>query len=104
MRRHHRVVGQWLSTATPLTLPRLGLPAFQVESAFPVVAVVGLFRPRLVIARTVLEACTPDELEAVLDHERAHIRHHDNIRRLLLIHSERDTGAKRGKYNEIVSS
>lgn len=84
VRRHRRVVGAWLHAATPVAMPGIGLPAFLIESSFPVVAVVGVVRPRLVIARHVLETCTAEELDAVLDHERAHIRHHDNLRRLLL--------------------
>jgi beta-lactamase regulating signal transducer with metallopeptidase domain len=32
----------------------------------------------------VLEACTPEELEAILAHEQGHIDRHDNLRRLLM--------------------
>jgi Zn-dependent protease with chaperone function len=37
-----------------------------------------------VIARSVLQACTPQELEAVLAHEKGHIDRRDNLRRLLM--------------------
>jgi Zn-dependent protease with chaperone function len=83
--RHRRIVNGWLNAATPITLTGVGIPVMRVESEFPIVAVVGVFRPRLVIARSVLEACTPDELEAILEHECRHITRGDNLWRTLLI-------------------
>ena len=74
----------WLETAAPLSTDDLGVPAFAVTSAFPVVAVIGFWRPRLVIARSVLAACTRDELEAILRHERHHLERRDNLRRAVL--------------------
>jgi Zn-dependent protease with chaperone function len=61
------------------------VPATIVESAFPIVALVGLVAPRIFLARSVLEACTAAELNAVVAHERAHAAAHDNLRRLALI-------------------
>jgi Zn-dependent protease with chaperone function len=46
-----------------------------------VVAAVGVFRPMLIIARPVLAACTPEELRAILAHERHHLARRDNIGR-----------------------
>ncbi len=60
------------------------MPALAVTAPFPIVAVLGLRRPTLVIARSVLAACTPDELRAILAHEQGHIDRRDNLRRLLL--------------------
>jgi hypothetical protein len=59
-----------------------GLPAAVIDSAFPIVAIVGLVTSRLFVARSVLEACSSEEFEAVLAHERAHARQYDNLRRL----------------------
>jgi hypothetical protein len=74
----------WQQTAVPAAIDDLGVPAFLVTSAFPVVAVVGFWRPRLVIARSVLAACTADELHAILRHERHHLERRDNLRRAVL--------------------
>jgi bla regulator protein blaR1 len=49
-----------------------------------VVAVVGVIRPKLFVARSVLVACSDEELAAILSHEEAHLRRHDNARRLLM--------------------
>lgn len=83
--RHRRLLRQWLRHAEPVTLPGVAIPAFAINTTFPVVAVVGIFRPRLVIARRVLDGCPAEELDAILAHERVHIARNDNARRLLLL-------------------
>jgi Zn-dependent protease with chaperone function len=66
------------------TLPTRPLPASIIDTTFPVVAIVGLVASRLFVARSVLEACSPDEFDAVLAHEHAHARQYDNLRRLVV--------------------
>ncbi len=83
--RHRRVLRTWLADATHVELAGVNVPALAINTTFPVVAVVGVLRPRLVVARRVLEACPPEELTAILDHERGHIARHDNLRRMLLL-------------------
>jgi Zn-dependent protease with chaperone function len=73
-----------LVAATRGTLSTAPLPASIIDTAFPVVAIVGLVLPRLFVARSVLDACSPEELDAVLAHEQAHAREHDNLRRLAM--------------------
>lgn len=58
-----------------------------VEDDAPVLAISGLFRPRLLISRSVLRALSDDELEAALSHEYAHHASRDNAKRLLLLFS-----------------
>jgi hypothetical protein len=79
-----RVVREWMATAEPITMPGIEIPTFAVTSAFPVVAVVGIFRLRLIVARSVLAACTPAQLLAIAAHERRHVRAHDNLRRAII--------------------
>lgn len=71
-------------TATPLTVPGVGLPAWQLDTAFPLVAIAGVWRPRFLIARRVVEQIPGDELHLIVRHELAHARQHDNVARLLL--------------------
>lgn len=78
-----RLLTSWLADATPLSLPGVTLPAFRIDSGFPVVAVVGIFRPTLVVDVTVLDGCSTDELRAILAHEQGHLRRWDNLRRAL---------------------
>jgi hypothetical protein len=79
-----RALREWLTTAERLSLDHVAMPAYVVASAFPIVAVIGLFRPRLIVARVVLESCSADELNAILAHERCHVRSRDNVRRTVL--------------------
>ena len=82
-----RLLSVWLTNATRfecpavLGLPRLTLPAYRIDTRFPVVAVVGIVRPILVVDRTVLDACSPQELSAILAHEHGHLHRWDNLRR-----------------------
>lgn len=82
-RRTRRTVGQWLASAKEVGLPGIDAPVFAVSAAFPIVAVVGLVRQRVIIARSVLEACSADEVGAILAHEQMHIDRHDNARRAM---------------------
>ena len=86
-RLHHRtsrVLGSWLATAEEVRLPDVPTPVLAISSSFPIVAVVGLMRQRVIIARSVLDVCSPDELRAILAHEQAHLDRHDNLRRAIL--------------------
>jgi Zn-dependent protease with chaperone function len=79
-----RTVGHWLEGSRPISLPGIGVPVFAVTSAFPIVAVIGLWRPRMIIADSVLDSCTPDELQAIIAHEQGHMTRRDNLRRWLM--------------------
>src|SRR5688572_25827244 len=74
----------WLAKARPLNLPHAGMRAFEIDLAFPLVAVLGAVRPRLFISTTVLRACTEDEIAAIIEHERRHVLSADNIMRVLM--------------------
>lgn len=82
--RTRRVLRGWMASASPILLPGAPIPAFAVDAEFPIVAVVGIFRPRLILARSVIERCSAEELDAVLAHERGHLLRRDNARRALL--------------------
>jgi len=74
----------WMAGAQSINIPGVRIPAYCVETAFPIVAVVGARRPTLVIARPVLDACSEEELAAILAHEQGHIARRDNLRRALI--------------------
>lgn len=80
--RTMRLTEAWMADATPVALTGLPIPAFSINTGYPVVAVIGVLRPRLVIDRLVLRACAEPELQAILAHERGHVRRWDNLRRL----------------------
>jgi Zn-dependent protease with chaperone function len=76
-----RALRAWLASSQRVTLPGVTVPVFAVTAPFPVVAVVGVWRPRLIVARSVLAACAPDELAAIAAHEQGHIVRRDNLGR-----------------------
>ncbi len=82
-----RLARRFLADAEPATFHGLRAPAFVISSPFPIVGVVGLFRPRLIVARSVIDACTPEEMRVILAHEQGHIDRRDNLRRALLMAS-----------------
>jgi beta-lactamase regulating signal transducer with metallopeptidase domain len=59
--------------------------AWVVESSAPCVMLAGVVRPRLVISSGVVASLTPEQLSAVVRHERAHGISHDNLKRLLVL-------------------
>lgn len=51
----------------------------------PIVAVVGVWRPRIVAAKHVFGACSQKEFLQVIAHETAHVATRDNLKLLLLL-------------------
>jgi len=84
VRLSRRCTTTWMSDAHALQTPDWGLPAYAIHADYPVVAVAGVLRPRLLIDRRVLESCSAEELCVIADHECAHVKNHDNARRLLI--------------------
>lgn len=56
-----------------------------IDSAYPVAALSGVFRTRLVLSERVIRECEPDELEAILAHETAHVDRADNLARAVMV-------------------
>ena len=68
----------------PLALADTSMPAYAIDTDAPVMALVGVLRPRLLITRPVLEALTDEELRASVAHELGHWRAWDNLKRLAM--------------------
>ena len=74
----------WLANSTPIQLAGTDVPAFRLIHSFPIIAVVGTFRPRLFIAEHVLRSLTEEELAAAIAHEYGHMAAYDNFKRSML--------------------
>lgn len=75
----------WLRDGAVLEVdPPAGVPAYVIDSLAPIVALVGVFKPRLIAARSVIDACTTSELTAIVAHERGHLHARDNLKRWLM--------------------
>lgn len=83
-RRAARRTADWMRAARPLTLSGIRMPAFAIDTDAPIMALVGVLRPRLLIAQPVLDALTDEELRAAAAHELGHWRAFDNLKRLAM--------------------
>ena len=79
----NRIEGDWLESSTPLETS-YGLRAFMITTSSPIVALVGVFRPTLIASRNVIEACSAEEIAAIVAHERGHFASQDNLKRWLM--------------------
>lgn len=83
-RATHKLLRNWIFNAIPIELEGVKVPTFLLQHPFPIIAVVGTFRPRLFIAEHVLQSLSKDELAAAIAHEYGHMAAHDNLKRALL--------------------
>jgi beta-lactamase regulating signal transducer with metallopeptidase domain len=80
-----RLERQWLQSASAIHFtPPASIPAYVIETLTPVVALIGVFSPKLVAARSVIEVCSACELAQIVAHERGHLRSRDNLKRWLI--------------------
>jgi hypothetical protein len=56
-----------------------------VDTAKPIIGVVGGWHPQVVTAECVISACSQDEFRQVVAHEAAHVSARDNLKLLLLL-------------------
>ena len=80
-----RKVGRALMRrAEPLDLRGVPVPAFRVEHPLPLVAVVGVFRPKMFVAARLFDALGADEIAAAVSHELGHVSARDNLKRTVM--------------------
>jgi Zn-dependent protease with chaperone function len=79
-----RLARDWMRRAESFEVEGAQVPAFRIQHSFPVIAVIGVLRPRLFVASQVFTSLTPEELTAALAHERGHVEGRDNLKRALL--------------------
>lgn len=75
---------EWLASSTRVELDSVQIPTFVLRHTFPIIAVVGAIRPRLFIARQVLESLSQEELAAAIAHEYGHLAAQDNFKRSVM--------------------
>lgn len=83
-RATRKLLRQWLAGAETIRIDQVGIPVFRIEHPFPVMAVVGSIKPRLFVAKRVLESLSDEELQAALAHESGHLAQRDNLKRVLI--------------------
>ena len=79
------VARAWRAAGVCRVLPGWHGRAWTIDTAFPVVAVVGVRRPEFFVSGRVLGACSAAELTAIAAHEHAHVAARDNFTRVLFV-------------------
>jgi Zn-dependent protease with chaperone function len=79
-----RLAHDWMRNAVRVEVEGARMPAYSIRHRFPVIAVIGILRPRLFIAEQIFDALTSEEMSAALSHERGHVCARDNLKRALL--------------------
>jgi Zn-dependent protease with chaperone function len=83
-RATRRLIANWLRNAQPIELEGVRVPAYRIRHPFPVIAIVGAFKPRLFIASQIFETLTAEEIAAAIAHEGGHLATYDNLKRACL--------------------
>jgi len=79
---HNRRIAR---VADKIYFPQHRSSALVLDAAQPLLALIGLLRPRLIVSRGLLQSLSAQELDAALTHEQAHRSSRDNLKRLLLL-------------------
>lgn len=85
-----KLIHNWLANSEPIPTHQferaltVSIPVYRLYHQFPVIAVVGTFRPRLFIADHLFDSLTPGELTAAIAHECGHLARRDNLKRSVL--------------------
>lgn len=80
--RTSRIVSRWLEGARPLDTAARTI-TFRSRRETPPLTLVGMRKPRVLVSDSAVELLSQDELLVALNHELAHIRSCDNLKKLV---------------------
>jgi hypothetical protein len=80
-----RLNRRWLRAGSETFLPGASGRVVMVKKGAPLVALVGVFRPRLVVSEAVIGSLSAEQLDLAWQHENAHGLSRDNLKRLFLL-------------------
>ena len=85
--RSERAVAEWLHEATLSSadenIPAQKFPVYRIRPAVPALTVAGVCAPRVLVSDAAATMLDSQEMRTALRHEIAHIRHRDNLKKLL---------------------
>jgi len=79
-----RLMREWLRNSTEMEIAGISVPIYRFNHDFPVLAVVGIWRPRIFVAEKVLTSLGESEFRAAIAHEYGHLTGRDNLRTTVL--------------------
>jgi Zn-dependent protease with chaperone function len=81
--RTSRTIRSWIRHASVVSL-NVPVPVWRISRAVPALTAAGVLRPRVLMSGAAEFILTPKELQTALQHELAHVRRRDNLKKLLL--------------------
>ena len=75
---------RWMAGAEPFTRVTVPMPVYRVGEHAPPMTLLGLVNPILLVSQPLLDALNPEELNTAFEHEFAHRRAWDNLKRLAI--------------------
>ena len=81
--RSHQTVRK-MKQGAELLHRSLSIPVYRVRSPESLIAVVGIFSPKVFVGTAAMASLSCEELHAAIAHELAHVRSFDNLKQLLL--------------------
>lgn len=88
LRNASRRVSQWTQAARPIEafapVPVLRISSIVSQMTAPAMTAAGIVRPRVLLTSVAESMLTASELQTALNHEVAHVRRRDNLKKLLL--------------------
>lgn len=81
-RKTSRALIQWLDGSTAME-PELPVPVYRTGNNAPTLTVAGVCDPKVIVSDAAIAALNPSELRTALRHELAHVRSHDNLKKLI---------------------
>jgi hypothetical protein len=80
--RTFRLIAQWMHGANPLTV-EIDAATFRSGRDVPPLTLVGVCKPRILVAESTISLLRHDELRIALKHEVGHLRARDNLKKLV---------------------
>lgn len=83
IRRASRTIARWTSAAQPVE-SCAPVPVLRISQVIPAMTAAGIVRPKVLLSGAAESMLTANELQTALNHEVAHVRRRDNLKKLLL--------------------
>jgi Zn-dependent protease with chaperone function len=83
MRRASRTISQWTQQAQPIETAA-PVPVLRIARSVPAMIAAGIARPRVLVSGAAESMLSTRELQSALNHEVAHVRRRDNLKKLML--------------------
>ncbi len=78
-----RTISRWTRDAQPLT-SKISIPVLRISRPHPAMTAAGILSPRVLLSQAAESMLNTNELHTALNHEIAHVRRRDNLRKLVL--------------------